>query len=225
MNTPTVPATITRLVEPGPDEARSWLREELDKPEYNEQGLLATLLEWLADLWRELTSAASQATTLSTTVALILLLGVVALAAFVAPRIRAAEPRMRDTGDLLGDRRATAGEHRRLAESALAAGRYEAAVVEGVRALVRRMADRGVVDDAPGSTAHEIATAVGTAFPPHRLQLEAVAVLFDAVHYGDRTATRAEAAFVLALDDELRTARPGVSTRRDPLAAGTVGPR
>jgi len=61
--------------------------------------------------------------------------------------------------------------------------------------------------DAPGATAHEVALALGREFPHLRGRVDAAGALFDAVLYGDRPATAAQAASVIALDDELLVRR------------------
>jgi hypothetical protein len=102
----------------------------------------------------------------------------------------------------------TAAELRRRAERALAEGRHAEAVVEGFRALAVRQVERGRLEDLPGATAHEVAAAVGAAHPGERDRVDRTALLFDEVRYGDRPATRDQAAEVLALDDALTGVHP-----------------
>ena len=193
---------------PDPDQARAWLESELARPEYHQQGLLERLQTWLDELWLRLAAAASGAGRLSTIVAVALALLLVVAALLVIPRIRRT-PRLRDSDmGVLGGVRVTADERRRRAEQALAEGRCEDAVVEGMRALALRMVDRGVLEDTPGSTAHEIALTVAEAFPSERARLVGAAELFDAVQYGEGRASREQAQDVLDLIDELRRARP-----------------
>ena len=88
----------------------------------------------------------------------------------------------------------TADELRARAEAALEAGRYEEAVVEGFRALAVRQVERGRLVDTPGATAHEVADDLAAEYPGHRDRMQAGALLFDQVLYGDRPATREQAA-------------------------------
>ena len=66
-----------------------------------------------------------------------------------------------------------------------------------------RQVERGWLDDRPGATAHEVAGALASTYPDQRGRVSGSADLFDAVRYGDRPATRDQAAEVLALDDAL----------------------
>jgi hypothetical protein len=97
----------------------------------------------------------------------------------------------------------TADELRERAEAALAAGRFEEAVVDGFRALAVRQVERGRLSDAPGATAHEVALALALEYAAAADRVHRSAGLFDAVRYGGRRATREQAASVLALDDDL----------------------
>ena len=66
-----------------------------------------------------------------------------------------------------------------------------------------RQVERGRLDDTPGTTAQEAARALAGEYPGLRARFGGSAELFDAVIYGDRSATRDQAADVLELDDEL----------------------
>lgn len=192
---------------PDPDQARSWLESELSKAEYHQQSLLERLQAWLMELWAHLTAAASGASGLSMAAAVTLALVVIALACVVVPRIRRTPAVRRDHKAVLHPQQVSADEHRSRAEAALAAGDYAEAVVEAMRALARRMVDRGVLEETPGSTAHEIAVAVAEAFPAEKPRLLTAAGLFDAVQYGGESATAEQASSILALHDDLRRAR------------------
>ena len=97
----------------------------------------------------------------------------------------------------------TADELRARAEAALEAGRFEEAVVEGFRAVAVRQVERGRLSDTPGATAHEVADALAREYVAMADRVHRGARLFDEVLYGDRPATRDQAASVLALDDDL----------------------
>ena len=105
---------------------------------------------------------------------------------------------------VLTDEVVTADELRARAEAALEAGRFEEAVVDGFRAVAVRQVERGRLADTPGATAHEVAERPRRGVPrAWRTACTASARLFDEVLYGDRPATREQAAAVLALDDDL----------------------
>ena len=99
--------------------------------------------------------------------------------------------------------RSGADEWRARAEAAYASGDHSTALVDGFRALAVRQVERGLLDDAPGATAHELAVALRALHPDREQHVDEGARLFDLVLYGDRVATADQARSVLALDDEL----------------------
>jgi hypothetical protein len=206
-------------VRPDPDQASTWVEAELSKPEYHQQGLLDRFVAWLQELWDELARAAAGAGELSTLVAVTLALLVVALALVVMPRIRRTPVVRSVSGGVLSDRRATAEQLRSRAQEAFAEGRHSDAVVETMRALARRMVDRSLLEETPGSTAHEIAVAVAGAFPGERPRLLDAAEVFDAVQYGGSAASKEQAASLLAVYDDLCHARPAGRDLATPSAA------
>jgi hypothetical protein len=122
-------------------------------------------------------------------------------------RIRRDRRRRRHTDAVLTDSRVPASELRRRAESALADGRHAEAVVDAFRALAVRQVERGRLADQPGTTAHEVAASLATSYPDHGERVGRGADLFDATMYGDRAASREDAANLLELDDVLAGAR------------------
>ena len=190
-------------LDPSPDGARSLLRRELVHPEYHERNILQQILDWVDRFVSDSINAASQAPPLSTFAAmvafLVLAVGLVWLLSQARRTARAARVR----GAVLTDERITADELRARAERALAEGRPGDAVVDGFRAVAVRQIERGTIDDLPGATAHEVAAALVSVHPDRRAQVDRSAALFDAVLYGARPATPAQAAEVLALDDTM----------------------
>jgi hypothetical protein len=192
---------------PSPDEARSKLRRELLRPEYNDQNLFERLISWLERQLGKGLDAASDAPPLSTLAAMVILVGLVGLLAWLLSRARRTARSGAGDRAVLTDEVISADELRARAEAALAEGRHEDAVVDGFRAVATRQVERGRLADAPGATAHEVAVALGREFPHLRGRVEEGGALFDAVLYGDRPASAAQAASVLALDDELLVRR------------------
>ena len=190
-------------LDPSGSEARSKLRNELLHPEYHQQNLLQQILGWIERKVSSGIDAASQAPPLSTLMAMLLFVALVAGLAWLASRARRTA---RDRGEkraVLTEEVVTAAELRARAEAALAAGRFEEAVVEGFRALAVRQVERGRLTDTPGATAHEVADLLAAEYPASRDRVQAGALLFDQVLYGDRPASREQAMSVLALDDDL----------------------
>jgi hypothetical protein len=148
--------------------------------------------------------------------------GLLVLVLVVATRLRR-EPGARRADDgALGDRETSPDEHRAAAVAALDAGDPGRALVSAFRALTARSLRRGLLDDRPGLTAHELAVDLGPVFPDGADALMRAAMLFDLVFYGDQPADPADARSVLDLDDALRAARPaahGSSADRQPGAA------
>ena len=58
-----------------------------------------------------------------------------------------------------------------------------------MRAIVRSLEERALLDPRPGRTADEAAAEAGRALPAHADRLRAAARDFDDVTYGGRTAT------------------------------------
>lgn len=122
----------------------------------------------------------------------------------LGPMARAA----RVPGDVLADTTMTAAEHRRRAKSAADDGRWKAAVVERMRAIARGLEERALLDPRPGRTADELAVEAGRVLPVARDLLTSAASTFDAVAYGDRTATPDDYEAVRRADDTAAAARP-----------------
>ena len=193
---------------PSPDEARSELRRELLRPEYNEQNIVQRLLTWVERQLGKGLDAAADAPPLSTLAAMVILVGLVGLLGWLLSRARrTARPRDDDRA-VLTDEVISADELRARAEAALAdgppRGRGRRRVPGGGDPAGRA---RAGWPTRPGATAHEVAVALGREFPHLRSRVESGGALFDAVLYGDRPASAAQAASVLALDDELLVRR------------------
>lgn len=75
------------------------------------------------------------------------------------------------------------------ADQLAAAGRYAEAVRERLRAIVRELIEREVIDHRPGWTVTELATACGRARPDTAVPLRGAADLFSEIWYGQRPAT------------------------------------
>ena len=199
--------TLEPPLDPSPDEARHLLERELVHPEYHRHNVLDQLLDWVDRFVNGTVDAASNASPLSTFLAMVAFLLLALALAWLLSRARRTARADRDRAVVAADEVVTAAELRRRAERALAEGRHAEAVVEGFRALAVRQVERGWLDDLPGATAHEVAAAVGTAHPEARGRVERAALLFDGVRYGDRPATGDQAAEILVLDDALAGVR------------------
>ena len=194
-------------LDPDSDQARSWLRRELLKPEYNEQNIVRRLLTWIDRLLNDGINAASEASALTTIASMLVLILLVGGFVLLLSRARRTGQVKGEGGAVLTKERVRAAELRRRAEAALAEGRHADALVDGFRALALRQIERGRIEDIPGATAHEVALALESTYPVHRDRVDVSAGRFDSVLYGERPATADQARDVLTLDDELGAVR------------------
>lgn len=198
-------------LEPGNNEARRWLRDELAKPAYRDtrdplQRAMDAIGKWLSDL---LDGVHGPSNPLPMAVAVLVALALVALVVYTLRFVRRTPRGPGDgTAAVLGDERLTAAQYRTRAEEALGDERYGDCVLDALRAVAAGAVERTLLEDVPSLTAHEIATRLETPFPAQAPDLRAAANRFDAVAYGGQEATRSDAERLLALDRTLATARP-----------------
>ena len=193
---------------PSPDDARSSLRRELLKPDYNDQNLVQRLLEQIQRLLNRAVDAASSASPVQTLIAMVALTAVVGGAVWLVSRARTDSRRGGDAEPVLvADEQIGAAQLRARAETALAQGRHAEALVDGFRALTLHQIEGGRLADAPGATAREVARSLAGTYPAQAERVSVTAGRFDSVLYGDRPATADQAREVLVLDDELRGRR------------------
>ncbi|WP_340561120.1 DUF4129 domain-containing protein [Streptomyces sp. GSL17-111] len=200
-----VPVTIGR------DAAREAAERELSKPGYraDETGLAQRALEWVLERLDDLLGSALALTPGGWTGLVVIALVIVAL--FVALRLRlgalrtAAQGR---TGSLFDATPRSAADHREAAERHAAAEAWGPAVQERMRALVRALEERALLDPRPGRTADEAAAEAGRALPSHAGPLHDAARAFDEVTYAHRPGTRTAYEELRALDLALAAARP-----------------
>lgn len=211
----TVAASPGRL-DPGNAEARQWLRDELAKAAYRDtrdplQRAVDAVVDWLVRL---LSGAQGPTRPLPTIVAAVVAVGLVALVAYTLRFVRRTA-RLRGTGQdtVLGDQRLTAADLRARAAHAFGEGRYAACLLDAVRTIARGGVERTLLEDSPSLTAHEIADRLAVSFPTWAPDLRWAAGRFDAVAYGDASASREDAERVLQLEASLRHARPAHSAR------------
>ncbi|MFE0796427.1 DUF4129 domain-containing protein [Streptomyces mutabilis] len=206
------PVTIPR------DPAREAARRELSKRMYheNDPGLFHRALNAFWDWIDELFNRASTATpggALGLTVIIVAVLAVLG-----ALWWRLGTPRRLPTSApaLFDDRPRSAADHRAAADAHAAQGHWNQAVQERMRAIVRALEERALLDVRPGRTADEAAREAGRALPDHGGRLLAAARDFDDVTYGGRPGTEQSYRRLTELDRDLERSKPR-------LAVGTVG--
>ncbi|MBZ9596157.1 MULTISPECIES: DUF4129 domain-containing protein [Streptomyces] len=206
---------ITRTAETPPvttprTPAQEAAERELSKPMYHENDpnlldrALRAFLDWLDDLF----GAASGATPGGAVgLVAVLLLVVLAIAALWW---RLGSPRRTATsaGTLFDDGVRSAADHRTAAEAHATAGRWTEAVQERMRAVVRSLEERTLLDPRPGRTADEAAAEAAVSLPDHAAALRAAARTFDDVTYGGRTADADTYARLRTLDLTLARTKP-----------------
>lgn len=205
------PVTIPR------DPAREAAERELSKPMYHEddpslfQRALSRFWEWVDDLFSAASGAAPGGTVG------LLVIGLAVVAVVVALWWRLGTPRRAPAGSaaLFDDRPRSAAEHRSAAEAHAAQGHWNQALQERMRAIVRSLEERALLDPRPGRTADEAAAEAARPLPGHSDRLYAAAREFDEVTYGGRTATEPAYRLLADLDGDLERTKPLLATAAD----------
>ena len=194
-------------VQPDGRSARELVERELQEPAYGnvEPGLLQRIWESLSEGF---SSVGLNLPLLGWAVLLVLLVVAALVVARVAGPLRTAARTAQAARPVFADESISAAEHRRRADDHAASGRWEQAVQERFRALVRDLEERTLLDPRPGRTADEAAAEAAVVLPSHAAPLEAAARVFDDISYGGRTASAAQHEQVRALDAVLAQARP-----------------
>ena len=199
--------SLVRGLNPTPPEARNWLKQELHGSDY-QSPWLDSLSRWITDQLGKLLDGASHLAGLSPAITALIALVVIALLAWILPKVRRERVVAGSDGVVLEDVTITARLYRSMAAQAIRDGRYDDAVLDRFRAIPKDMSDRRVLNDAPGRTAHEVSVTLASPFPDHADRLARAADLFDSVRYGHRHASAHQAGQIQDLDAELVTTRP-----------------
>jgi hypothetical protein len=110
------------------------------------------------------------------------------------------------------------------ADGLAAQGRYKEAVRERLRAIVRELLERRVLDYRPGWTVTELATIAGRARPAIAAPLAGASEVFSGIWYGNRPATDADDAAMRGYAGQVRTgvAEPVAGSAAEPVAGSAV---
>ncbi|MDO0914448.1 DUF4129 domain-containing protein [Streptomyces sp. DT2A-34] len=202
------PLTIPR------DPAREAARRELSKHMYHEnepswfQRALDTFWYWVEDLF----SSASTVTPGGPLGLIVVILVVLAVLGAIWWRLGTPRRRPTSSAALFDDRPRSAAEHRAAAEAHAAQGHWNQAVQERMRAIVRSLEERALLDVRPGRTADEAAAEAGRSLPSHTDPLRTAARDFDDVTYGGRTATQPAYQRIAQLDRDLESTKPQLAS-------------
>ncbi|MGW1159008.1 DUF4129 domain-containing protein [Streptomyces sp. NPDC002519] len=213
------PVTIPR------DPAREAARRELAKRMYheNDPSLLQRALNAFWDWVSGLLDTASSASPGGSVGLLVIVLAVLALLGALWWRLGTPRRTPTSSAALFEDRPKSAAEHRAAAEAHAAQSHWNQAVQERMRAVVRSLEERALLDVRPGRTADEAATEAGRALPDHADRLRVAARDFDDVIYGGRAAGEGTYRRLTALDDDLERTKPQL-TDSTPATAPNARP-
>ncbi|MFE4549903.1 DUF4129 domain-containing protein [Streptomyces sp. NPDC056785] len=212
------PVTIPR------DPARKAAERELSKRIYheNDPSLLRRALDAFWDWVDKLFGAASSATPGGALGLLVIVLAVLAVAAALWWRLGTPHRTPASSPALFDDRPRSAAEHRAAAEAHAAQGHWNQAVQERMRAVVRSLEERALLDPRPGRTADEAAAEAGRTLPEHTGRLRTAAADFDAVTYGGRAADPGTYDRLTQLDRDLDRSRPVLTGGAGPTGHGAA---
>ena len=176
-------------VQPDRATAREWLAGELAGGEYREArgSWLQRAWEWLQERL-EGVAVPGLGTSWTAVVVVVLLLAVLVTVVLLVsgPVRRSARRAGADAVFEAGPE--PSATHLRRADEAAAAGRWDVAVAERFRGLVRSLEERDLIDRRPGRTASEVARQAGAALPGCAACLARAARTFEDVRYGGRPA-------------------------------------
>ena len=200
-------------VEPDADEARSWLRSELSKAEYQEaqpglaERALARILEFLEEVLSGIQGVGAPAGILLLALGALVLLALAVLV--VRPRLNARKKPAGLFDETAADQDAAA--HRALAEQAAQAGDWDAALAERLRAILRSAEERVILAPQPGRTAREAGTSLAAVFPAAAEEIHWLSRRFDEVRYGGSRAGEPDARRAAELDAQLLHSQPAAA--------------
>jgi Domain of unknown function (DUF4129) len=199
-------------VDLGRDEAQRLAAQELADPAYHvdDPSLIQRAVTWVYDKVQDLLNSAAAVVPGGWWGLLVLLALAVGFAAVVL--WRGGPVRRTATGDtaLFVGKARSAADHRRAADQAAASSRWEEAVLERYRAIVRSLEERTILEPRPGRTADEAAADAGAVVPECAADLRAAARAFDEIWYGSRPADATHDAMLRNLDDRVRVSRPAI---------------
>ncbi|MDN3028720.1 DUF4129 domain-containing protein [Streptomyces sp. S.PB5] len=211
------PITIPR------DPAREAARRELSKRLYHEndpgwfQRALDTFWTWVSELFGTAATAAPG----GALGLVVIVLAVLAVLGALWWRLGTPRREPASSAALFDDRPRSAAEHRAASEAHAAQGHWNQAVQERMRAIVRSLEERALLDIRPGRTADEAAAEAARALPSQAARLHAAARDFDDVTYGGRRASEPSYHRIAELDRDLERTKPQLASSTTSAAHNT----
>ena len=187
----------------GREAARQLARDELRDPGYDEArpSLVVRALARVVQEIRDLFDRASAHTPGGRIGVVLVLVALAGLAVLLVVQLRVGREGARGGALFAEGAVRTAADHRAAAEAHAAAGEWDEAVRERLRAVVRDLETRGVLDARPGRTADEVAGEAGRLVPALGDPLRLAATTFDEVWYGGRQADASSYDVLVEVDD------------------------
>ncbi|HJF50081.1 MAG TPA: DUF4129 domain-containing protein [Brachybacterium paraconglomeratum] len=198
----------------GPDEARERILEELAKDEYDDSpGFVAWLLGAIEDWLARMVDGVDGSSATQTVIAVLLALVLAAVVVLVLRRtgLLRRSPALAVDAALDAEPVLSGEELRGAARDAIDAGRTDDGTVLALRALVRDLEERTLLDVATGMTAHEAATRAALTFPDLRGRLQRGADAFDTAAYSVRSVGGKPAEDMLRLAEYIAETSPDLS--------------
>lgn len=199
-----VPVDIDR------DAARRAAEQELSDPKYRDArpGFLQQIGQWLGEQLEKLLNSLSSGVPGGIFGVVLIVALLIVLVVVIRLRTGKIARAARAGRVVFGGQRKSAADYRRAAAEAAAAGRFDDAVRDRFRAVVRALEERALLDTRSGRTADEAAAEAGLLLPNVADRLRQGARLFDDVHYGGRDGTEAAYQALTELDERCRRERP-----------------
>ena len=193
--------------------ARRAANEELLDPKYHDAQppLLARLAGKAVRKLLELLDRAAGGVPGGRLGLLLLALMLAGLIAVILARLRPASRRGASAEVFTTGAAMTAAEHRSAADEAAATGQWAEAVRERLRAIVRELEARGVLEPRPSRTAGEVARDGSAAVPLLAEPLRRATTTFDEIWYGGRSADASSYAILVEADRIVTAARLAVT--------------
>jgi hypothetical protein len=217
-----VPVDLTR------EQGQRLAELELADPAYRaaQPGLIERTIRWLVEWVQRVADRAAEAAPGGWLgilgLALLIVIAVLFIRWRIGPVSRAASL------TFTVDPGTSAAQYRAHADELATAGRWDEAISERMRALVRGSQERGLIDAHPGWTADEVAIEVGRRVPAARAPLDVAARTFDEVRYGGRPGSPAAYRAVADADAGVvagaAVATPAPATTDLPTHGGPFGP-
>jgi len=193
--------------------AQEAARAELAKRAYhrNDPSLVDRGLEWLLKRLHKVLDASTRHAPGHGIGLFLIIVILAAVVALIVVRVGTLRRTARASDQpIFGIGETTAEEHRRAAATFAADGLWAEAIRERLRAIVRELEQRGVLDPRPGRTAAELSREAGTQLPALADDLRTATSIFDEVWYGGRIATAADEELLRRLDARVAGSHRGL---------------